>query len=58
MEYYRYDLSLWRGLDYYTGLIYKAILTDSGKMGCICGGGRYGNLIRIFSTKQISAVNV
>jgi histidyl-tRNA synthetase len=33
LDYFRFDLSLSRGLDIYTGLIYKVILTDSGKMG-------------------------
>ena len=41
MDYCRFDLSLSRGLDYYTWLIYEAVLTDSGKMGSMCGGGRY-----------------
>ena len=31
MDYCRFDLSLSRGLDYYTGLIYESVLTDSGK---------------------------
>ena len=58
MDYCRFDLSLSSGLDYYTRLIYKAILTDSGKMGFICGGGRYDNLIGIFPSKQIPAFDV
>jgi histidyl-tRNA synthetase len=41
-----FDLSLARGLDYYTGLIYEAILTDSEfGVGSIAGGGRYDELI-------------
>ena len=58
LDYCRFDLSLSRELNYYTGLIYEAVLTDSGKMGSICGGGRYDNLIRIFTSKQIPAVDV
>lgn len=41
----RYDLSLARGLDYYTGTIYEGVLTSVGNLGSICGGGRYDNLI-------------
>ncbi|CAG9312815.1 unnamed protein product [Blepharisma stoltei] len=41
-----YDLSLARGLDYYTGLVYEAVLTDTTQgVGSIAGGGRYDELI-------------
>lgn len=43
-----FDLSLARGLDYYTGVIYEGILTDANQVGSICGGGRYDNLVGIF----------
>lgn len=46
-----------RGLDYYTGLIYECVLTD-GRLGSIAGGGRYDNLIGMFSGKQIPAIGV
>ena len=35
-----FDFSLARGLDYYTGVIYEAILTDTDRVGSISGGGR------------------
>jgi histidyl-tRNA synthetase len=57
-EYMSFDLSLARGLDYYTGLIYEAVLTDTDKVGSICGGGRYDNLLGMFSSKVIPAVGV
>lgn len=53
-----FDFSLARGLDYYTGLIYEAVLTDSGKVGSIAGGGRYDELVGMFSPKSIPAVGV
>jgi histidyl-tRNA synthetase len=53
-----FDLSLARGLDYYTGLIYEAVLTDTDKVGSICGGGRYDNLLGMFLSKSIPAVGV
>lgn len=44
-----FDLSLARGLDYYTGLIYEIVLTDKAtELGSISGGGRYDNLIGMF----------
>ncbi|XP_037030565.1 histidine--tRNA ligase, cytoplasmic-like [Bradysia coprophila] len=47
------DLSLARGLDYYTGVIYETVLTDeSGKVGSIAGGGRYDNLVSSFDPKN------
>ncbi len=52
-----FDLSLARGLDYYTGLIFEVKLTDPKYgVGSIAGGGRYDNLIGMFSGKPIPAV--
>lgn len=52
-----FDFSLARGLDYYTGLIYEAVLTGSDR-GSIAGGGRYDGLVGMFSGKDIPAVGV
>ena len=57
-KYCTFDLSLARGLDYYTGLIYETVLTDTDKVGSISGGGRYDDLVGMFSGKQIPAVGV
>ena len=57
-KYCTFDLSLARGLDYYTGLIYETVLTDTNEVGSISGGGRFDNLIGMFSGKQIPAVGV
>lgn len=45
-----FDMSLARGLDYYTGVIYEAVCIGSGnlQMGSIGGGGRYDNLVAMF----------
>ena len=52
-----FDLSLARGLDYYTGMIFEAVLTDGEfGLGSIAGGGRYDELIGMFSKDQIPAV--
>ncbi|XP_021183854.2 histidine--tRNA ligase, cytoplasmic isoform X2 [Helicoverpa armigera] len=62
-----FDLSLARGLDYYTGVIYEAVLTQPIKIGneeqtvgSIAGGGRYDNLVGMFDSKnkQVPCVGV
>lgn len=53
-----FDFSLARGLDYYTGLIYEAVLSDTDRVGSIAGGGRYDGLVGMFSNKPIPAVGV
>jgi len=52
----QFDLSLARGLDYYTRVIYEAVLTDTDKVGSIAAGGRYDNLVEIFGGENIPAV--
>ena len=55
-----FDLSLARGLDYYTGIIYEAILIDDNKdekgedirVGSVAGGGRYDKLVGMFDPKH------
>src|SRR5207253_1218731 len=46
------DLSIARGLDYYTGTIYETFLTDLPSIGSVCSGGRYDNLASQY-TKQL-----
>ncbi|CAL7937328.1 unnamed protein product [Xylocopa violacea] len=50
-----FDLSLARGLDYYTGVIFEAILIgDDIEVGSVAGGGRYDNLVGMFDSKNKS----
>ena len=57
IDYITFDFSLARGLDYYTGLIYEAVLMQEGVgIGSISGGGRYDGLIGMFSNKEIPSV--
>ncbi len=54
-----FDMSLARGLDYYTGVIFEAVLTK-GDVGSVAGGGRYDNLVGMFnkSGEKIPCVGV
>lgn len=51
------DLSLARGLSYYTGMIYE-VKPTSVQMGSICGGGRYDNLTGVFGLEGISGIGI
>jgi histidyl-tRNA synthetase len=51
------DLTLARGLDYYTGCIFEVIIPNSG-IGSVSGGGRYDNLTAVFGLKDISGVGI
>ena len=56
-----FDLSLARGLDYYTGIIIEAVINETSnkcKIGSVAGGGRYDNLIGMFSRKQVPSVGM
>ena len=55
LDHVHFDLSLARGLDYYTGMIFEAVL-GGANVGSIAGGGRYDGLVRMFSGKPIPAV--
>ena len=49
LQYISFDLSLARGLDYYTGVIYEAVcMNGNTQVGSIGGGGRYDNLVSMF----------
>ncbi len=55
-ENYVIDLSIARGLAYYTGMVFETILTDIPEIGSICSGGRYDGLISKFSNENLPAV--
>lgn len=50
------DPSIARGLDYYTGPVFEAVLTDAVEFGSVIGGGRYDGLVERFLGKRIPAV--
>src|SRR5205823_4082269 len=52
----RLDLSIARGLDYYTGTIYETFLLDLPKIGSVCSGGRYDNLAGLYTKQHLPGV--
>ena len=50
------DLSIARGLDYYTGTIYETFLGDKPEIGSVCSGGRYDNLAELFTKERLPGV--
>ena len=57
-EYYQIDLSIARGLDYYTGTVYETILDEYPQIGSVCSGGRYDNLAEFYTNKQLPGVGI
>lgn len=57
-KYLIYDASLVRGLGYYTGSIFEAVLTDFPSIGTVMGGGRFDGLTKKFSPESLPAVGV
>jgi histidyl-tRNA synthetase len=52
----RVDLSICRGLDYYTGTVYETFLLDKPEIGSICSGGRYDNLAGSYTKQALPGV--
>lgn len=52
-DYYKIDLTIARGLDYYTGTIYETNLIEYPKLGSICSGGRYENLTGFYIEQNL-----
>ena len=50
------DPSITRGLDYYTGIVFESFLADLPGIGSICSGGRYDNLVGLYSKEKIPGV--
>lgn len=52
------DLTIARGLDYYTGTVYETMLNDYPSMGSVCSGGRYDNLTEYYTTKKLPGIGI
>ena len=57
-EAFAVDLSIARGLDYYTGTVYETFLNDYKSIGSICSGGRYNDLAGYYTEKQLPGVGM
>jgi histidyl-tRNA synthetase len=52
------DLSIVRGLDYYTGTVYETVFVDDPSYGSICSGGRYDDLASSYINKKLTGVGI
>ena len=52
------DLTIARGLDYYTGTVYETVMLDHPEIGSICSGGRYDNLAEYYTDKVLPGVGI
>ena len=57
-ENFEVDLTIARGLDYYTGTVYETVLTDHPEIGSVCSGGRYDNLAEYYTDKTLPGVGI
>ena len=55
---FKVDLTIARGLDYYTGTVYETQMTRHPEIGSICSGGRYDNLAAFYTDKQLPGVGI
>ena len=57
-ENFAVDLTIARGLDYYTGTVYETTLQDHPEIGSVCSGGRYDNLAEYYTDRQLPGVGI
>ena len=57
-ENFALDLTIARGLDYYTGTVYETTMLDHPEIGSICSGGRFDNLAEYYTDKQLPGVGI
>ena len=55
---FRIDLTIARGLDYYTGTVYETVMNDHPEFGSVCGGGRYDNLTGYYTDKKLPGIGI
>ena len=55
---FKVDLTIARGLDYYTGTVYETFLNQYREIGSVCSGGRYENLAEYYTNKKLPGVGV
>lgn len=57
-ENFAVDLTIARGLDYYTGTVYETTLLDHPELGSVCSGGRYDNLAEYYTDRSLPGVGI
>lgn len=57
-EYIKLDLTIARGLDYYTGTVYETFLNKHRNLGSVCSGGRYDNLAEYYTDRKMPGVGI
>ena len=57
-KYFTVDVSIARGLDYYTGTVYETFLDEHKSVGSICSGGRYNNLSEYYIDRKLPGVGM
>ncbi len=57
-ENFAVDLTIARGLDYYTGTVYETVILDHPEVGSVCSGGRYDNLAGYYTDKPLPGVGI
>lgn len=57
-ENFKVDLTIARGLDYYTGTVYETFLNEYRSLGSVCSGGRYENLAEYYTDRKLPGVGV
>ena len=57
-DHFMVDLTIARGLDYYTGTVYETVMLDHPEIGSVCSGGRYDNLAEYYTDRQLPGVGI
>lgn len=57
-DYFDIDLTIARGLDYYTGTVYETTLDDCRSLGSVCSGGRYDNLTEYYTNTKLPGIGI
>jgi len=57
-DYFEIDLTIARGLDYYTGTVYETKLDEHPALGSICSGGRYDNLTGFYTDQKLPGIGI
>ena len=55
---FKVDLTIARGLDYYTGTVYETFLNENRELGSVCSGGRYENLAEYYTNQKLPGVGI